>query len=214
MEAFGLPYSPDQTISPCKRNPKKNIQTTTVPRPSSENFSPANLFLNLNGRGILLGPPPPHLSSYSVSNGQKQQHPQPKPPLLPLPINNKSCSRNRGLSCPPTNRRTSKVRNQGLRASSSSVNTPKKQDLRSVSTERLGPEPGDLPKEVSRVMKPYVSFEDINEKFSPSVFYMSPPPSSLPLPKFSVRPKLSCNAEAGGIDAGATDKLRRLLRLM
>ncbi|XP_047983283.1 uncharacterized protein LOC125223998 [Salvia hispanica] len=35
-----------------------------------------------------------------------------------------------------------------------------------------------------------------------------PPPSSLPLPSFCLRPKLSCN-----VDAGATDDLRRLLRL-
>ncbi|XP_051124192.1 pollen-specific leucine-rich repeat extensin-like protein 2 [Andrographis paniculata] len=40
----------------------------------------------------------------------------------------------------------------------------------------------------------------------------SPPPSSLPLPSFSLRPKLSCNAEAA--DTGsATDDLRRLLQL-
>lgn len=44
---------------------------------------------------------------------------------------------------------------------------------------------------------------------------ISPPPSSLPLPTFSLRPKqLSCNAEAAtGVDTGATDNLRRLLRL-
>ncbi|GMN41441.1 hypothetical protein TIFTF001_010671 [Ficus carica] len=44
---------------------------------------------------------------------------------------------------------------------------------------------------------------------------LSPPPSSLPLPRFSIlRPsKLSCNAEAAGIDAGATESLRRLRRL-
>jgi hypothetical protein len=51
------------------------------------------------------------------------------------------------------------------------------------------------------------------EKFSGSAFALSPHPSSLPLPKFSMRPKLSCSAEAAGIDAGATDNLRRLLRL-
>ncbi|KDO84906.1 hypothetical protein CISIN_1g035434mg [Citrus sinensis] len=32
--------------------------------------------------------------------------------------------------------------------------------------------------------------------------------------EFALRPKLiSCNAEAAGVDAGATDNLRRLLRL-
>ena len=85
-----------------------------------------------------------------------------------------------------------------------------------ASTNRLGPDPKDLPKEaVSRILTSgNIVIEDL-EKFSGSVFTLSPPPSSLPLPKFSLRPKLSCNAEAGGggVDAGATDNLRRLLRL-
>ncbi|KAL2346235.1 hypothetical protein Fmac_000235 [Flemingia macrophylla] len=49
-----------------------------------------------------------------------------------------------------------------------------------------------------------------------SVFSLAPPPSSLPLPRFSLRSKLACNAAAaasGGVDDGATDNLRRLLRL-
>ncbi|KAL5780724.1 hypothetical protein ACOSQ2_011461 [Xanthoceras sorbifolium] len=85
----------------------------------------------------------------------------------------------------------------------------------------LGPDPNDLPKHVSKVFcAGLVAVNNNNkdfEKFSGTVFTVSPPPSSLPLPKFSIRPKqlISCNAEAaaGGIDAGATDNLRRLLRL-
>ncbi|XP_042477859.1 uncharacterized protein LOC122059237 [Macadamia integrifolia] len=224
METVALPYSPDQTISPYKqirKTPKRNnIRTTTVPRP--ENFSPANLVMNLQG-GVFLRSPS---LSRSFSNAQ------PQPPLLPLPINNKPCSPNRGLSCPSTNRKSNRNRDQDLTLkkpkSSSGSPPPKKQNSRSVpteclvitSTERLGPEPSDLPEEIMRVMKPSVASENDNnkkknedEKFSGSVFYLSPPPSSLPLPKFSLRPKLSCNAEAEGIDAGATDNLRRLLRL-
>lgn len=59
--------------------------------------------------------------------------------------------------------------------------------------------------------------------FSNSVFntVSSPPPSSLPLPKFCMRSKLNCNAvtgDGGGGggddgDAGATHDLRRILRL-
>ncbi|GFP86350.1 hypothetical protein PHJA_000778800 [Phtheirospermum japonicum] len=59
-------------------------------------------------------------------------------------------------------------------------------------------------------------FDDSNNQvdlFSgPTTFTISPPPSSMPLPTFSLRPKLSCRA-AVGIDAGATDDLWRLLRL-
>lgn len=86
----------------------------------------------------------------------------------------------------------------------------------------MGPDPKDLPKAVlSRVFSSSPNdFCDIVsvDKFSGSVvFTPSPPPSSLPLPTFSLRPKLSCKAEAAAaapsVDAGATDSLRRLLRL-
>ncbi|KAK1416448.1 hypothetical protein QVD17_32239 [Tagetes erecta] len=87
----------------------------------------------------------------------------------------------------------------------------------------LGPDPKDLPKDViSRGFSSSMnkSSSDIVvsvnvDKFSGSVvFTPSPPPSSLPLPTFSLRPKLSCKSEAvSGVDAGATDNLRRLLRL-
>ncbi|KAK9063931.1 hypothetical protein SSX86_017803 [Deinandra increscens subsp. villosa] len=87
-------------------------------------------------------------------------------------------------------------------------------------TEMMGPDPKDLPKDViSRVFnssstnKSSCNIVSV-DKFSGSVvFTPSPPPSSLPLPTFSLRPKLiSCNVQAG-VDAGATDSLRRLLRL-
>ncbi|TXG52032.1 hypothetical protein EZV62_021201 [Acer yangbiense] len=85
----------------------------------------------------------------------------------------------------------------------------------------LGPDPNELPKHVSKVFCAGIVAVNNNtqdlEKFSGSLFTISPPPSSLPLPKFSMRPKqlISCNAEAagGGVDAGATDSLRRLLRI-
>ncbi|KMS99768.1 hypothetical protein BVRB_1g020620 [Beta vulgaris subsp. vulgaris] len=60
----------------------------------------------------------------------------------------------------------------------------------------------------------------IGTKFTtPLVISLSPPPSSLPLPRFPLKKlqlnKLSCNAEAvaGEVDSGATDNLCRLLKL-
>lgn len=88
-----------------------------------------------------------------------------------------------------------------------------------------GPDPGSLPKEfMTRVLlaadlnKKEVANPETDEKFTaPSVFNLiSPPPSSLPLPKFTMRQtKLSCNAEAAAaeVDTGATDNLCRLLKL-
>ncbi|KAL5073857.1 hypothetical protein RYX36_012841 [Vicia faba] len=77
-----------------------------------------------------------------------------------------------------------------------------------------GPDPKDLPKNLPVVIG--IGNMDV---FSESVFNLAPPPSSLPLPKFSMRSKLSCNTEAasaaagGFVDDGATNNLRRLLRL-
>ncbi|EPS65525.1 hypothetical protein M569_09252 [Genlisea aurea] len=55
------------------------------------------------------------------------------------------------------------------------------------------------------------------DKFSGTAFLTvnSPPPSSLPLPSFRLRQNISCCKAntAGIIDAGATNNLRRLLRL-
>lgn len=46
-----------------------------------------------------------------------------------------------------------------------------------------------------------------------SIFLASPHPSSLPLPKFSVQRSCRVVESLDGIDARATDNLRRLLRL-
>ncbi|MCH87878.1 hypothetical protein A2U01_0008759 [Trifolium medium] len=74
-----------------------------------------------------------------------------------------------------------------------------------------GPDPKDLPKNLPVV----IGNMDV---FSESVFNLAPPPSSLPLPKFFLRSKLSCNTEAAAaagsfVDDGATNNLRRLLHL-
>ncbi|XP_021755276.1 protein Barley B recombinant-like [Chenopodium quinoa] len=91
------------------------------------------------------------------------------------------------------------------------------------------PGPVSTPKEASRVLKA-VNHKNgiVNEKekyfskASASVFTISPespPPSSLPLPKFPLRKlqqsKLSCTAEAAAaeVDPGATDNLCRMLKL-
>ncbi|KAL1533353.1 hypothetical protein AAHA92_33246 [Salvia divinorum] len=65
---------------------------------------------------------------------------------------------------------------------------------------------GKKSKDVAKV----ISKCEMGDIFSGSAVF-SPPPSSLPLPTFTMRPKLSC--QAAGVDAGATDGLRRLLRL-
>lgn len=227
MEPVLLQYSyPDQSISsPYKqiRNPNRNHRPL-ISRPF-ENFA-------FRG-GVLLAPPHSSISFSYPPSISLLNNPQQQPPLLPLPIPkpNHNNSRTRGLSCSPINRKiNNRNKDQSLtpkksKQSSSSL-SPKKGDskrdlLKSTrdstecliveSTNSIGPDPKELPKDVSGVLSS--SSSDL-EKFSGSVvFTLSPPPSSLPLPTFSLRPKLCCNAEAAGIDAGATDNLRRLLRL-
>ncbi|KAK9165120.1 hypothetical protein Scep_000311 [Stephania cephalantha] len=96
--------------------------------------------------------------------------------------------------------------------------SPRTRKQLSHESDRLGPDPRDLPKKVLLVSNSVADHESVNnvgvgvgdEEFSCSIFSLAPPPSSLPLPRFSLKPKLGgCNV----VDAGATDNLRRLLRL-
>ncbi|XP_058076906.1 uncharacterized protein LOC131225396 [Magnolia sinica] len=79
-------------------------------------------------------------------------------------------------------------------------------DLIVCGTERLGPDPELVPKQIA-VLSP--SLFRSNGVYAGSAFSQSPPPSSLPLPKFSKRKEGAATA----IDDSATKDLRRLLRL-
>ncbi|CAN6539203.1 unnamed protein product [Malus baccata var. baccata] len=227
----------EQPISACK-------QMEMVMR-SSENLAP----INYNIHGGLLQAPPPSLSLFNhyryqhLQQAQRKQHQN--PPLLPLPVPNRPPyhhqslpslpSRTRSASRPPAARKTNNMitRSQSLTPKKPKSKPPKKeeankQDFKAISecliiasTNRLGPDPNDLPIDVTRVFSSSIGKSlgggggvgDM-EKFSGSIFTLSPPPSSLPLPRFSLQPRLGCNAKAAaGIDAGATDNLCRLLRL-
>ncbi|KAK7283737.1 hypothetical protein RIF29_13479 [Crotalaria pallida] len=112
-----------------------------------------------------------------------------QPPLLPLPTDSPIIHRHHQplMMWQSLNGRKNKS------GDTSSLTTPKKSSKHNPSSE-----------------KNMDMFSD------DSVFNLSPPPSSLPLPKFSLRSKLiiNCNGEKTGVDAGATDNLRRLLRLL
>ncbi|CAN4123012.1 unnamed protein product [Withania somnifera] len=245
------------------RSLKKSIHRTFSSTPC-ENLAPMNY-----QNGILQTPPILYHSFPPFLAHQKQ------PPLLPLPISKSSghqyyknhiytLCQNRTTSLPPTNRKVNKnvkttkpspKKNQESPKSSNFVLSETSDERKSskvamvASTNPLGPDPKDLPKDVSMVLSMssttgalskndanmnqlsllHMTSENIQAQNSMKddangnllhinntvVFTtVSPPPSSLPLPTFSLRPKLSCNVEASaGVDAGATDNLRRLLRL-
>lgn len=220
-----------------KRGPNRS---PFISRQTSENLAP---IINLQDTTGLFQHPPPfhhHLSySYPPFSFQRQQPPLlPLPisattkPNNTINTNTTQTPRARGLSCPPTNR---KANNKNARTRDSSL-TPKKSKTihkKEQNLKPLGPDHEHLPKSVPKILtslsgdinaisvsstNEFSSFDALKDQvdeFSGSVAFsaISPPPSSLPLPTFSLRPKLSCNAEAAGIDAGATDNLRRLLRL-
>ncbi|XP_049931867.1 uncharacterized protein LOC126409767 [Nymphaea colorata] len=105
---------------------------------------------------------------------------------------------------------------QEFSGGAATLGTNKRTDLLVPSAGPLGPDPSDLPTELVGIFR---SIGVAGEKRSGSaLFLLSPPPSSLPLPKFSVKQKASCRSEAtaGGVmavDSGATVSLRRLLHL-
>ncbi|CAI9777901.1 unnamed protein product [Fraxinus pennsylvanica] len=228
MEGVLLHASAEKPVSLYKsymRNPNK-INRPLISRPCDQNFLPSNLYAAC---GLLHAPPPflyHSLPSFSLK-------PPPQPPLLPLPTTNPhrpTTTLSRGLSCPLVNRRP---KSYPKKSSKSTTTNPKKEEKNSgkiasgfvtVSpNSALGPDPKDLPKNITKGSSSLsssntnristnsvgslkgVETEQI-DKFSGSVvFTISPPPSSLPLPTFSLRPKLNCNAQAAGIDTGATD---------
>ncbi|PSS19855.1 Protein cramped-like [Actinidia chinensis var. chinensis] len=141
--------------------------------------------------------PGPSISPYKHIRNPKKNHTS----LTSRPFENSSPSKCSGgiLHAPPIHQ---KINHRTRRDPSL---TPKK-------SKSSSPKKGDVKRDLKSTA-PAGSVMDL-ELFSGSVtFTLSPPPSSLPLPNFSLRPKLRCNAEAGGIDAGATDNLRRLLRI-
>ncbi|CAJ1962301.1 unnamed protein product [Sphenostylis stenocarpa] len=79
-------------------------------------------------------------------------------------------------------------------------------DMVVVGTQRLGPDPDMVPKQIC-----IVDFWSGHDVYAGSAFAMSPSPSALPLPSFSKRHVAAAAAVA--VDDSATRDLRRLLRL-
>ncbi|KAG2321123.1 hypothetical protein Bca52824_014336 [Brassica carinata] len=110
-----------------------------------------------------------------------------QPPLLPLPRVNSSRPRVNNSSLPYSSqaRATSETVPRLTRTGSVPVRSNHKRDF----PEGFDGYPG------------------------PAIMLLSPPPCSLPMPRFSIKPKLSCNAEAAGETDVATDNIRRVLQL-
>ncbi|XP_027354592.1 uncharacterized protein LOC113864733 [Abrus precatorius] len=211
----------EQSIAPNKqirmKTPKKNVQGNFISNNPSENFDTYAGLLNPPSRAASFSHPYP--LSASVFNQQ--------PPLLPLPHvspiqhHQHQPLLRQGLSLPPPSRKN-RTKDMSLTPKKSKPTKREEVKKRSgtqsilivASDNRWGPDPKDLPRHLLTSKVVPGKGNNVEEMVSGWVFNLSPPPSSLPLPKFSIRSKLSCNAEAArGVDAGATNNLRRLLRL-
>ncbi|KAJ0847405.1 hypothetical protein HanPSC8_Chr13g0544951 [Helianthus annuus] len=165
------------------------------------------------GAGLLSVPPaslnhsfpPPVLGFRPPQNlqGHRQQ-----PPLLPLPVSVPKNHQNMNIY------RINSSSNNNIRLSPPRVNKNVKNRVRDHS---VTPKKSKNQKKNSKREDVDLAINTTESSVSSVVFTPSPPPSSLPLPTFSLRPKLGCKAQAAavgfGVDAGATDSLRRLLRL-
>ncbi|XWS39091.1 hypothetical protein CRYUN_Cryun18bG0020300 [Craigia yunnanensis] len=96
-------------------------------------------------------------------------------------------------------------RGESLDSNIKSNNGGREDGLVVMGTERLGPDPEMVSKQIKIVdFKPPVTVK--SDVYAGSAFAVSPEPSSLPLPSFSKKKQVS-------IDDSATRDLRRLLRL-
>ncbi|KAK4434636.1 hypothetical protein Salat_0626400 [Sesamum alatum] len=205
MEAVVLHGSVDQPLSSSKSHMMiTNPWIIHQPPFISRSFEPSNI----HSMGLLRAPP-----SFLYH-----------PPLLPPPAAHRRRSNSsRGPSCPPLNRNSDhRTTTSKPKKSKSPTKSPKiavkKSPGRSsdagmiLDTDRKGLWKNDGEVFSSDSMG-IMSTELSLERLGCGVFIISPPPSSLPLPTFSLRPKLSCDTKAAGMGNGATDNLRRLLRL-
>ncbi|KAF8053113.1 hypothetical protein N665_1463s0017 [Sinapis alba] len=187
METISVQRSPGKQVSGMRpfKNPRRRSSRGSLSR-SGGSLAPSW------GSSPAYPPPP---ANYS------------QPPLLPLPrVNSSTLPLQRVNSSHPRVNSSHALPYSQTRAKSETQH--KKVDYvesaprvtRTGSVPVLSNHPRDFPK----------GFDGYP---GPAILLLSPPPSSLPMPKFSIKPKLRCNAEAVGKTDVATDNNRRVLQL-
>ncbi|GAA0148715.1 hypothetical protein LIER_08082 [Lithospermum erythrorhizon] len=221
MEAVMLHSSQNQTITPNKSqitNSMKMMHLTFNSRAAENYFFEPNFHA-----GILQTPHPFFYHSFP-----QYCLPQNTPTVFPQKNGNRktNCKINDRCQTP----RRSNISSNSPRKGGTMMKTTKK--VVNVSLNDLNPKnvpKHDVPKMMvsstipskgpsltktsDKYLKKTIIDNQVDKIYNSVIFTISPPPSSLPLPTFSLRPKLTCKNGASGIDAGATDDLRRLLRL-
>ncbi|KAI4389984.1 hypothetical protein MLD38_002143 [Melastoma candidum] len=196
------------------------------------------------GAGLSIGPAwtDPYSILRNSNVGDLAYHsqlpPSPWLPLPPLPLSRSYSSNIKAISYPPpANIKNTGKPNKSPSSSSSSSSlassplTPNKSSPKSKphpkkdqkntpkQTATPRPDPPELPRDSFKGSlnpgKQPAGSGSFAEDSGRSIFILAPPPSSLPLPSFALRPKLGCNTEAAASASGipAKDTLRRIQRI-
>ncbi|XP_010536412.1 PREDICTED: WAS/WASL-interacting protein family member 3 [Tarenaya hassleriana] len=200
METIFEPVRSEKT-KPFK-NPKRKGSRGPLSRKPTGSYYPANLPATSPPLNVLPASASPLYLPF-CSNNNSFSHSQ--PPLLPLPRVNSSLPLPRAKSSIPLPRVNS--------ISSSPARFSGKASDKCQPQSQRAPEAKPAPT-LTRTGSVPVGSYPVDGYPGPALMLLSPPPSSLPMPRFTIKPNLSCNAEASaGDDGGAGDNLRRLLRL-
>lgn len=194
----------DRSLSLYNPNSRNPIMEQPFLSRTYRSFSPSNF----PSKGLLNAPPlslPHSAPIFSLP-------PPSLPPLLPLPTSlprRTSSLPGRPYSSPAIDTNGARETKKSTKSSSTKNNIPKKAQYKrssdsTVTSKSRREVAKNLARENSVIERSSCSLIDMVPRSV--VFTVSPPPSSLPLPTFCLRPKIR-------IDAGASDDLRRLLRL-
>ena len=193
METISLQRSPGKQVSGSRpyKNPKRRSSRASLSRSGGSLTLPINPTSSWGSSPAHLPPPP----SYS------------QPPLLPLPrVNSSTFPLQRVNSSRP------RVNNSSLPYSQTRPTSQTQQKkAECVETVPRLTRTGSVPVRSNHK-------RDFPEGFDgypgPAIMLLSPPPSSLPMPRFTIKQKLRCNAEAAGkVNDVAADNIRPVLQL-
>ncbi|CAL1383887.1 unnamed protein product [Linum trigynum] len=204
-----------------KNQVQNNYPSAAPPPRRSFSMNPNDMF---HGSLVGFAPPPPFFSSYLPTNSsaalsnfyyhhqQEPAHLAAAPPLLPLPAAAPIGRPHHGSLPSYKSAPAAKKPGRGARK-------PKKPAKRSDEPKPLMPYNNNNNKDVSKVPPAVKEIPVLSLADELLISMLAPPPSSLPLPRFSLRPKRlmmtmsSCTAEAAVNDNGTADSLRQMLRL-
>ncbi|KAK1316712.1 hypothetical protein QJS10_CPA05g00565 [Acorus calamus] len=186
----------------------------------TEVLRPQNILMIERSRSIPVIIPRPHHHHHNNHQRRRRGSPSPPPPPPPAETTAPPPSKNlvvgqltilrRGESLDAATTPSNKKKVQRKKKPSSSLPSSPPSDgtlaVMMSGTDRIGPDPAQIPRRVRLAQISTVRSSD-DVIYAGSAFSSSPSPSALPLPRFSVR------SAAAAVDDPATMDLRRLLRI-